>query len=30
MKELSLLFKKYEKFQNCCKIKVGDGDEIYK
>ena len=28
MKELSLLFKKYEKFQNCCKIKVGDGDEI--
>lgn len=28
MKELSLWFKKYEKFQNCCKIKVGDGDGI--
>ena len=30
MKELSLLFKKYEKFQKCCKIEVGDGRGIFK
>ena len=30
MKELSLLFKKYEKIQICCKIEVGDGRGSFK